>query len=73
MWGVRGVCVVCGVCVCRCESAGRDDYGSKWSMSALLRHLHSEGRDVAGETIIYILPLDLNNKCIDPLFSVLNS
>lgn len=44
--------VVC-VCVCRCETPGRDDYGSKWSMSALLRHLHKEGKDVTGEIPLY--------------------
>ena len=33
----------------RCDSPGRDDYGSKWSMSALLRHLLKQGINVPGE------------------------
>ena len=41
------------VCVCRCDSAGREDYGSKWSMSALLRHLLEQGMNVAGNTVLY--------------------
>ena len=29
----------------RCEDPEIDDYGSKWSFSALLRHLSAMGRD----------------------------
>jgi hypothetical protein len=40
----------------KCSDPDIEDYGNKWSMSALLRYLKSEGYDTASElnlTLIY--------------------
>lgn len=32
-----------------CDDPEVEDYGNKWSMSAMLRYLKQEGRDTAGQ------------------------
>lgn len=32
-----------------CDDPEVEDYGNKWSMSAMLRYLKQEGRDTTGE------------------------
>ena len=38
----------------RCDDSEVEDYGSKWSMSALLRYLQDEGFNVAGNVFFYL-------------------
>ena len=35
----------------RCEDPTVEDYGNKWSMSAMLRFLFEEGKDVASKYV----------------------
>lgn len=38
-----------------CDDPEVEDYGNKWSMSAMLRYLKQEGRDTTGEYQAFFL------------------
>lgn len=40
-----------------CDDPEVEDYGNKWSMSAMLRYLKQEGRDTTGEYQAFFFPL----------------
>lgn len=45
-------CCICDLdpLICfSCDDPEVEDYGNKWSMSAMLRYLKQEGRDTTGE------------------------
>lgn len=46
--------VLCGVVTRRCDDPEVEDYGNKWSMSAMLRYLQEAGMDTAGERTILV-------------------
>lgn len=45
-----------------CDDPEVEDYGNKWSMSAMLRYLKQEGRDTTGEYQAFLL-VDLSSLC----------
>lgn len=40
-----------------CDDPEVEDYGNKWSMSAVLRYLKQEGKDTTCESNLYLLPI----------------
>ena len=46
--------VLRGVVMHRCDDPEVEDYGNKWSMSAMLRYLHEAGMDTAGEHTVLV-------------------
>lgn len=40
-----------------CDDPEVEDYGNKWSMSAVLRYLKQEGKDTTCESNLYFIPL----------------
>lgn len=46
--------VLHGVVMHRCDDPEVEDYGNKWSMSAMLRYLQEAGLDTAGEPTVLV-------------------
>jgi len=43
----------------RCDDPEVEDYGNKWSMSAMLRYLQEAGMDTAGMYVCFVGRLSL--------------
>ena len=54
-----------------CDDPEVEDYGNKWSMSAMLRYLKQEGRDTTGEYQAFLLPAF--SSCVTLLLSLTRS
>jgi len=51
------------IIVCRCEDPTIEDYGNKWSMSAMLRYLEEEDKDVPSQLVQCFMCRFLKNIC----------
>ena len=40
---------------CRCEDPDIEDFGNKWSMSAMIRYLNESGEDTTGISTLFTI------------------
>ena len=48
----------------RCDDPEVEDYGNKWSMSAMLRYLQEAGLDTAGEHMVLVNYRHMDRLCL---------
>lgn len=56
-----------------CDDPEVEDYGNKWSMSAVLRYLKQEGKDTTCESNLHLFPCGFNRNNGNNMCSVCSS
>ena len=60
--------VLGGVVMHRCDDPEVEDYGNKWSMSAMLRYLQEAGLDTAGEHMVLVNYRHMDRLCLSQTY-----